>query len=70
MTVTFTDQTGGTPPFTYDWDFGDGTTMHANSGQTVVTHTYTSAGTYSVSLTSHNEMGDDTKTEIEHHQRL
>ena len=44
VTVTFTDQTGGTPPFTYDWDFGDGTTMHANSGQTVVTHTYTGAG--------------------------
>jgi PKD repeat protein len=59
VTVTFTDSTSGTPPFTYDWDFGDGTTMHAISGQTVVTHTYTHAGTFSVTLTSHNEMGDN-----------
>lgn len=49
LTVTF-DGTGSIDPdgdaIDYSWDFGDGTTSTAKSG----THTYTSAGNYTVSL--------------------
>jgi PKD repeat protein len=39
--------TGGTPPYTYAWNLGDG----ATSTQSAVNHTYTSAGNYTASLT-------------------
>src|SRR5205823_1202980 len=39
--------TGGTPPYTFAWNLGDGTT----SSQSSVNHTYTSAGNYSARLT-------------------
>ena len=47
---TFTDATsGGTPPYTYEWDFdNDGT---VDSTDASPTHTYASAGTYTVSPT-------------------
>ncbi len=35
--------TGGTPPYTFDWDFGDGS---AHSTKQAPTHVYGSAGTY------------------------
>jgi PKD repeat protein len=38
---------GGASPYTYSWDFGDGSTGTGSS----VTHTYSSAGSYSVVLT-------------------
>ena len=38
---------GGTTPYSYSWNFGDGAT---SSGQTT-SHAYSSAGTYSVTLT-------------------
>src|SRR6266496_4339755 len=38
---------GGTTPYSYSWNFGDGAT---SSGQTT-SHAYTSAGTYSITLT-------------------
>ena len=37
---------GGTPPYSYAWDFGDGNT----STEASPTNTYTTAGTFSVSL--------------------
>lgn len=49
LDVTFTATvTGGTSPYTYDWDFGDGTT-HGTTNP--VTHTYNLAGKYTVRLT-------------------
>lgn len=38
---------GGTAPYTYDWDFGDGS---AHSGDASPTHTYTSAGDFTATL--------------------
>lgn len=38
---------GGNPPYTYLWDFGDGTTSTLQNP----THTYTSTGPYTVTLT-------------------
>src|SRR5437016_8628233 len=46
--ITFTANTeGGSPPYSYNWYFGDGST---GSGA-VIDHTYSSAGQYNVSLT-------------------
>lgn len=55
--VQFSNQSAG---FTniYTWDFGDGQT----SGLENPTHTYTSAGTYTASLTVGNSIGSDTET--------
>jgi len=48
LSVTFTGSaTGGTQPYSYSWDFGDGTTA---SGQTV-SHSYLLPGSYVVTLT-------------------
>lgn len=44
----------GDPPFTYDWDFGDGTT----STQEMVSHSYTDAGTFLATLTVTDADGD------------
>ncbi len=38
---------GGTSPYTYDWDFGDGT---AHSTLAAPTHTYAAAGAFNVTL--------------------
>jgi len=48
ITVTFTASvTGGTPPYTYLWDFGDGN----QSDQPSPSHTYSRNGSYRVSVT-------------------
>ncbi len=39
---------GGTPPYSYSWDFGDGS---ATSTAQDPSHTYTNAGTYTATLT-------------------
>lgn len=49
LNVTFTATVaGGTSPYTYNWDFGDGT---AHGTTNPVTHTYVLAGKYTVRLT-------------------
>lgn len=45
LSVTFTDQSAGSPK-AWSWDFGDGTTSPVRNP----VHTYTSPGTYSVTL--------------------
>ncbi|NNE10468.1 MAG: PKD domain-containing protein, partial [Gemmatimonadetes bacterium] len=57
LNVSFTDQSTGSPT-AWDWTFGDGgTSTSANPS-----HTYNSAGTYTVSLTVTNACGIDTET--------
>src|SRR3990170_6553521 len=50
LTVSFTATAyyGGTPPFTYALDFGDGatSTSEQNPGSYVTSHTYQNTGTY------------------------
>ena len=58
LAVAFTDQSGGSTPRTYQWDFGDGgTSTLANP-----THTYAAEGIYSVTLTITNSYGSDSAT--------
>ncbi len=53
---TLTASAAGRPPISFGWDLGDGT---AASGITV-THVYTQAGSYRVTLTATNECGQET----------
>jgi len=54
LTVNFTDQTTGTPN-AWSWNFGDGGTAATQNPS----HQYTSAGTYTVTLTASNACGSD-----------
>lgn len=56
-TVNFTDQSTNTP-ISWLWNFGDGTTSTLKNPQ----HTYISNGSYTVSLTVTNPIGNNTKT--------
>lgn len=57
LAVQFTDTSVGSPT-SWSWSFGDdGTSLVENPS-----HTYTTAGTYSVSLTAANTYGSDTET--------
>jgi len=48
LSVSFSGSTsGGNPPYTYSWNFGDGSTSSIQNPS----HTYSSAGTYTVTLT-------------------
>ena len=52
--ISFTSSTtGGTTPYAYAWDFGDGGT----SGAANPTHLYSTAGTYTVTLTVRDAAG-------------
>ncbi len=62
LTVDFTDlSTYG--PTTWSWNFGDGV---GTSTQQHPSYTYSSFGTYTVSLTVTNAYGSDTKTELDY----
>jgi PKD repeat protein len=58
LTVRFSDRSGGGPPSTWLWDFGEPVSGAANSS-TVPNpqHTYAAAGTYAVRLTVSNSAG-------------
>jgi PKD repeat protein len=64
LTITFTDTSTGTTPFTYAWDFqNDGrvdSTLRSPSYQ------YAAAGTYTVKLTVTNTAGSDTVVKTGH----
>jgi parallel beta-helix repeat protein len=53
QSVQFTDQSIGATPLTYSWNFGDGSTSTLQNP----THTYTSAGNYTVTETVTNSFG-------------
>jgi PKD repeat protein len=57
--VQFTPTVNGTPPFTYDWDFGGGAAPDASSDASP-TVTLGAVGSYSASLTVTNSYGSDT----------
>ncbi|HIH95226.1 TPA: PGF-pre-PGF domain-containing protein [Methanosarcina acetivorans] len=58
LTVKFTDKSTGDPTG-WNWDFGDETT----STEQNPVHTYTSAGSYTVTLTASNADGESSKTD-------
>lgn len=51
--VTFLNQSGGQPPLTYRWDFGDG----ATSADAQPSHSYEEPGVYQVHLVVENSFG-------------
>ena len=52
--VTFTaTASGGTPPYTFNWSFGDGATASGTS----VSHTFAQSGSYNVSITARDSSG-------------
>lgn len=55
-TVRFIDNSMGSTPLTYEWNFGDGTT----STEQNPSHIYTQRGTYTVTLTVKNAYGTST----------
>jgi len=60
LAVSFNDLSTGTDIDTWSWDFGDG---NGSSSQNP-SHTYASAGTYTVSLASTNACGSDGETKV------
>jgi hypothetical protein len=54
--------TDGTVPYTYSWDFGDGS---EESNEETVEHTFEEAGTYNVSLTVTDSRGQSTSDNVE-----
>ena len=61
LTVNFTDQSTGTID-SWSWDFGDGGTSTAQNPS----HTYNSAGTFTVSLTVTGPGGSDNETKVDY----
>lgn len=55
-TVRFVDNSLGSTPMTYAWDFGDGSTSNEQNP----THVYSQRGTYTVTLTVKNAYGSST----------
>ncbi len=48
-----------TPPLTYEWDFGDGTTATTDL---LATHNYDESGTYTIAFTASNEGSTDSRS--------
>ncbi|MGA2121410.1 MAG: PKD domain-containing protein [Methanoregula sp.] len=61
LIVGFTDTSSGTPT-SWTWDFGDGTTGSDENPS----HTYSSEGTYSVSLIASNTAGSNTSVQSDY----
>jgi PKD repeat protein len=61
LTVSFTDLSTNDPT-SWSWDFGDG----GSSTEQHPSHTYTSAGSFTVSLTATNDAGSDTATKADY----
>jgi len=61
-TVRFADQSTGTEPLTYAWDFGDGST----STEVNPSHIYIAKGMYTVKLTVTNRYGQSTETKVDY----
>ena len=61
LTVNFTDQSTGTPT-SWLWDFGDG----ASAVEQNASHTYASAGTYTVTLTVTSAGGSDSEIKTDY----
>ncbi|RXA17603.1 PKD domain-containing protein [Methanosarcina sp. MSH10X1] len=59
LEVRFADTGTGGAPASWYWNFGDGT--HSTDAKTA-THTFTSPGTYTVTLTVTNDAGSDTES--------
>jgi PKD repeat protein len=55
--VTFVDNSMGSTPMTYQWDFGDGSTSNEQNPS----HMYTLRGMYTVKLTVTNQFGSSTE---------
>jgi PKD repeat protein len=60
LTVLFADQSTGTPT-KWSWTFGDGSPRDLDQNPS---HSYTAAGSYTVSLTASNDAGQSTKTKF------
>lgn len=56
--VNFSSNVRGDTPVDYSWDFGDGSTGEGAAP----THVYDEAGTYEVTLTASNEVGEDSRS--------
>jgi parallel beta-helix repeat protein len=64
LTVQFTDQSTGTGPLTYAWDFdNDGTTDNTTQSPS---YTYATAGTYTVNLTVTGTGGSDSEIKTDY----
>lgn len=61
LTVQFTDRSTGSPE-TWEWDFGDGGTSSAKNPS----HTYSRAGTYTVSLEAGNGVSSDSEVKTDY----
>ena len=57
LKVAFSDESTGSP-ISWNWNFGDGTTSKQQNPK----HTYSSEGTYTVTLTVKDEIGNNSVT--------
>lgn len=59
--ISFTDQSTNTPT-SWSWNFGDGNTSTLHNP----THTYSTEGIYTVTLTANNSLGSDAETKVDY----